>query len=1018
MSAARLVTLGVWIPLSAASLWLYARYAGVLGPNSAHFMAHGYCYMWNPRIVWLHVISDGLIAAAYYCIPIILIYFIRKNRSLPLNKVFWMFGAFILACGTTHVMEIWNIWHATYFVAGVIKALTAAVSVVTAAMLIPLVPEAMVLPNLVRSQQQELAHRLRAEAALQENLASTEKAGEDLADSQQLLRLLLDGIKDYAIYTLDASGNVTSWNAGAARIEGYSEAEILGAHFSCFFTSSDRASGKPLRILQQSLTQGRFEEQAQQIRKDGSSFWAEVVISPIYDNLGKHKGFTKIARDVSERKGAADEALRKQAEILNLAQVMVRDTKGRIEVWSGGLEKLYGYTREEAVGRISHELLHTQFPESLEQIEERLERDGTWEGELVHRTRDGRRIIIATAWVLHRVGEGKPSLVVESNADITVRKQTEQRLAKKTQELISAQQSMEAKTQELQSVLESMTEGFATVDVEGKFVIWNAAAAKLLGLGATALPAEAWAGHYGFFKNDTVTPFPTDQMPLLRALRGEATRTEMFVRNEQIPQGTYIEIYGNPQFDKAGAICGGVAAFRDITQLKHDERQIRKLNEDLERRVAERTAQLKTVTAEASDQQFALDQHAIVAMTDVRGTITYANDKFCTISKYSREELMGQNHRILNSGHHPKEFFQDMYATIARGKVWRAEIRNRAKDGSIYWVDTTIVPTLGPEGKPRQYVAIRADVTERKRAEEDLAKLHQELEARNLKLEEQTVELQRTRDELEHRVITRTQDLAKANATLESSNIELQQFAYVASHDLQSPLRSISGFVQLLKMDYEGQLDDQARDYIRRTVQSIAQMQTLIRDLLSYSRVESRSRPFVPVSLADVVRGSVSLLESSIRDADGQVTCGELPVVLGDSSQLSQLMQNLIGNGLKYHGTEPPHVHVSAEPGIKKNEWIVSVRDNGIGIDPKYFGRIFEIFKRLHDQKEYPGTGIGLAVCRRVVERHAGTIWVESEPGHGSNFRFTIPAGAAKSMGKTERTDEINDQQTYPHEGG
>ena len=148
------------------------------------------------------------------------------------------------------------------------------------------------------------------------------------------------------------------------------------------------------------------------------------------------------------------------------------------------------------------------------------------------------------------------------------------------------------------------------------------------------------------------------------------------------------------------------------------------------------------------------------------------------------------------------------------------------------------------------------------------------------------------------------------------------------------------------------------------------------------------------------------------------MTCDELPVVLGDSSQLAQLMQNLISNGLKYHGTDPPHVHVSAEPGIKKNEWIVSVRDNGIGIDPKYFGRIFEIFKRLHGQKEYPGTGIGLAVCRRVVERHGGAIWVESEPGRGSNFRFSIPADVAKSTGETETTEETNDQQLYQHEGG
>jgi light-regulated signal transduction histidine kinase (bacteriophytochrome) len=173
----------------------------------------------------------------------------------------------------------------------------------------------------------------------------------------------------------------------------------------------------------------------------------------------------------------------------------------------------------------------------------------------------------------------------------------------------------------------------------------------------------------------------------------------------------------------------------------------------------------------------------------------------------------------------------------------------------------------------------------------------------------------------------------------------------------------------------------------------------LIRDVLAYSRVDSRSRPFAPTAFLDVFNDAVALLESSIHDAGGQVACGELPVVMGDRPQLVQLMQNLIGNGLKYHGDKAPNVHVSAKR--DGNEWTFSVQDNGIGIDPKYYDRIFEIFKRLHDQTEYPGTGIGLAVCRRVVARHGGRIWLESEAGHGSVFHFTLPEG----------TEETNDQQ-------
>jgi light-regulated signal transduction histidine kinase (bacteriophytochrome) len=241
---------------------------------------------------------------------------------------------------------------------------------------------------------------------------------------------------------------------------------------------------------------------------------------------------------------------------------------------------------------------------------------------------------------------------------------------------------------------------------------------------------------------------------------------------------------------------------------------------------------------------------------------------------------------------------------------------------------------------------------------------------------------------LEERVLQRTADLAASNEALERSNIELQRFAYVASHDLQTPMRSVASFVGLLQATYTDKLDARANDWIRRTVESIALLQTLIRDLLQYSRLDSEIRPFESVPFHDVVSHVITLLDASLHEAGAEISCGELPIVSGDRSQLVQLMLNLIGNGIKYRSAEPPRIRVSAAP--EGHEWIVSVRDNGIGIAPQYHEQIFEIFKRLHDQREYAGTGIGLAVCRRVVHRHGGRIWVESESGKGSVFSFSL----------------------------
>ncbi len=245
--------------------------------------------------------------------------------------------------------------------------------------------------------------------------------------------------------------------------------------------------------------------------------------------------------------------------------------------------------------------------------------------------------------------------------------------------------------------------------------------------------------------------------------------------------------------------------------------------------------------------------------------------------------------------------------------------------------------------------------------------------------------------DLERRVAERTEELASRSRDLERSNAELQQFAYVASHDLQEPLRTISSFTQLLAKRYRGQLDDKAREFIDFAVDGCKRMQTLINDLLTFSRVGKEPKPLQPVRCDDSLDRALKNLRTAVLESGAQIERAGLPVVMADEVQLTQLFQNLIGNSIKFRGERSPCIHVSAEP--RGRTWAIHIRDNGIGMPPEQSDRIFVIFQRLHARSEYPGTGIGLAVCKKIAERHGGTISVLPSPGGGSIFSFTLKAG-------------------------
>jgi PAS domain S-box-containing protein len=361
--------------------------------------------------------------------------------------------------------------------------------------------------------------------------------------------------------------------------------------------------------------------------------------------------------------------------------------------------------------------------------------------------------------------------------------------------------------------------------------------------------------------------------------------------------------------------------------------------------------QLDRVIHELRLQKFAIDEHAIVAITDPSGVITYVNDKFCSISKYSRDELIGKTHRVINSGYHPKSFFVDMWRTISSGETWHGEVCNQAKDGTLYWVDTTIVPFTDQTGKIDSYTAIRADITDRKEAEIQLA---------------------------------------ASNKELQKTNEELEQFVYTASHDLKSPIVTIQGFLSLLRKDLIDDRADRVMGFLDRVESAAVKLQESVNDLLELSRAGYINDEPVRVDMNALVAKVLGYHELDIKNLGVQISVDEsLPEIHFDPQHMEDVIDNLISNALKYGmDAKTPELRISGER--TGDEIRIRVADNGAGIDPKYHDRVFRIFERVNTTQG--GTGIGLAIVKKVMTKFGGRVWVDSAPGQGCVFNLVFLA--------------------------
>jgi PAS domain S-box-containing protein len=379
----------------------------------------------------------------------------------------------------------------------------------------------------------------------------------------------------------------------------------------------------------------------------------------------------------------------------------------------------------------------------------------------------------------------------------------------------------------------------------------------------------------------------------------------------------------------------------------------------------------------------------MIAVVDTGGRRVYNSPSYERIMGYTPEEL-GATSSLEQIHPDDREKIKEAAAEASRSGLGRQiEYRMRHRDGSWRVLESTASTILDAEGRVDKLVIVNRDITDRKRAEAALLeyKIHlEELVATR------TAELIRANEQLQLDITGRNrtqQELTRKLGELARSNADLEQFAYVASHDLQEPLRMVISYTQLLARRYRGKLDASADEFIEFAVDGASRMQQLIQDLLSYSRLTTQGKALQFTHAEAACNVALENLQESIKDSKAKVSVGPLPTVVADATQLAQLFQNLIGNAIKYRNKRKPEIQVGAR--ADGNEWVFSVHDNGIGIEAQYFERIFQMFQRLHTRKDYSGTGIGLAVCRKIVERHGGKIWVESHPGQGSTFLFTIP---------------------------
>jgi PAS domain S-box-containing protein len=860
--------------------------------------------------------------------------------------------------------------------------------------------------------------------SVERDITERRQMEEQVRDTVQKLRTMFDSMNDAATI-VDMTANIVDANEAAVRLHGYiSREEMVGMPGADLIAERERES--VVKYTMKAVDKGTTHERKEctLLKADGTEFDAEMSFSVLYDKDGNLDSFLTLSQDITERKRAAqaleESEARFRALVNNMSSaVAVYEVKNKgkdfifKDLNSAG-EKISKLNKEDVLGKnlvdVFPNIKKGPIPPAMKRVWK------TGKPEYIPPTlyRDDR----ITGWRENYIYKLPTGEVVAVYDDVTER--------------IQAEEALRQSEEKLRLTFENMRDGITVTDLEGKIIEVNDVQLRMSGYSR-----EEFIGRDGW---DIIANIDRDRVinDVLKSLKGEAPEEGLKYRFVNKDGSEYDgELHVSVLRDSSGTPTGFITTVRDITERKRAEEAMRESEEKL-RTMFESTNDSFIVTDvettvidvnEATLNTFGYSREELIGkkgfdliapedLEKAMGPMSQALETGQPIDRMELSILCGDGRKLetdfsISALHdssenvtgfvaaardiserkraeqamrESEEKLRRMFESTSDGilvtdqalsilETNEAAARMLGFDSKEALVGQSAIPYMSTgaggaddeggdgkvqiefsvsqlrdsEGNTTGFIGVARDVTERKKAEAQMKRM--------------------------------LEDLARSNA-------ELEQFAYIASHDLQEPLRMISSYTQLIGRRYKDKLDADGEEFIEYAVDGATRMQDRIQALLTYSRVGTRGKEFEPIDCEDVLNEALSNLQVAIKKSEASITHDPLPTVPADGTQMVQLFQNLIENGIKFQDEKKPEVHVSAKE--QDEEWLFSFRDNGIGIDPEYSDRIFLIFKKLHAKGEYAGTGVGLALCKKIVERHGGRIWVESELGKGATFYFTI----------------------------